>query len=224
MQQISPIKKRMLETIENKGISKYQFYQNTGITRGVLDKETGISEDNIAKYIAYYPDINLEWLITGKGTMLKDGNTELKKTITLDNADYLRKHGIPLIPIEAMAGIGSNAEYSISENDIQDYFIIPQLKGLADCAFIVTGDSMAYTYLRGDYVICKKIYLDVDFIQWNKAYVLDTTQGTMVKRVLKCNREEFLTCVSDNTSYDPFDIPISSIRNIALVLALVRLE
>lgn len=76
MQQISPIKEKILQYIDLKGISKYKFYQDSGITRGVLDKESGISEDNIAKFIAYDQTINLEWLFTGKGEMFKTKNKE----------------------------------------------------------------------------------------------------------------------------------------------------
>ena len=71
MQQISLIKKRILQYIDYKGITKYKFYQDSGITRGVLDKESGITEDNIAKFIAYEPNINFTWLLTGEGKMLK---------------------------------------------------------------------------------------------------------------------------------------------------------
>ena len=78
MQQISPIKKRILQYIDNQGLTKYKFYQDSGITRGVLDKDSGITEDNIAKFIAYAPDVNLSWLLTGEGEML---NTKSKKNV-----------------------------------------------------------------------------------------------------------------------------------------------
>lgn len=71
MQEISPIKNRILQYLEYKGVSKYKFYVESRITRGVLDKDSGISEDNIAKFIAYEPNINLEWLLTGKGEMFR---------------------------------------------------------------------------------------------------------------------------------------------------------
>lgn len=77
MQQISPIKQRILNYIDLKGISKYKFYQSTGITRGVLDKESGISEENIAKFIAYDNNVNLEWLLLGKGNIYKTKNIEV---------------------------------------------------------------------------------------------------------------------------------------------------
>ena len=84
MQQISPIKKRILQYIDNQGLTKYKFYQDSGITRGVLDKDSGITEDNIAKFIAYAPDVNLSWLLTGEGEML---NTKSEENVLKKNED-----------------------------------------------------------------------------------------------------------------------------------------
>ena len=71
MQEKSPIKKNILQYIEYKGISKYKFYQETGITRGVLDQNNGMSEENTARFIAQYPEVSTDWLLTGKGAMLR---------------------------------------------------------------------------------------------------------------------------------------------------------
>ncbi|ALJ05147.1 hypothetical protein APS56_08425 [Pseudalgibacter alginicilyticus] len=92
MQNFSPIKKRILQYIEYKHISKYKFYQETGITRGVLDKDSGISEDNIAKFIAYDKTINLEWLLTGVGEMIKRetvSNESQAKIYSNDKDEYI---------------------------------------------------------------------------------------------------------------------------------------
>lgn len=86
MQQISLIKKRILQYIDNQGLTKYKFYQDSGITRGVLDKDSGITEDNIAKFIAYAPDVNLSWLILGEGEMLNTKSEEKtnKKNVSIN--------------------------------------------------------------------------------------------------------------------------------------------
>lgn len=73
-QLFSPIKARILQFIDYRGISKYKFYKETGITRGVLDKKNGICEDNIAKFIACYAKVSAEWLLRGSGGMLKEEN------------------------------------------------------------------------------------------------------------------------------------------------------
>jgi hypothetical protein len=71
MQENSIIKKNILKFIEYKGISKYKFYQKTGITRGILGQNNGMSEENTAKFLAYFPEIDANWLLTGEGEMLK---------------------------------------------------------------------------------------------------------------------------------------------------------
>ena len=71
MQEKSPIKKRILHFLDYKDISKYKFYQETGITRGILNQDNGISEENTAKFLAYYNEISLNWLFKGEGPMLR---------------------------------------------------------------------------------------------------------------------------------------------------------
>lgn len=71
MSKISPIKEKILRFIDIKGISKYQFYRDTGIARSTLDKDSGISEENIAKFIAQYPEVNVEWLFLDKGEIFR---------------------------------------------------------------------------------------------------------------------------------------------------------
>ena len=68
---ISPVKDRILYYIENLSISKREFYSKTGISRGTLESPTGITEDTLAKFIATYPEVSLEWLIRGEGEIVR---------------------------------------------------------------------------------------------------------------------------------------------------------
>jgi len=70
MQEKSLIKQNILQFIDYKGITKYKFYQKSGITRGVLDQNNGMSEENTTRFLACYPEVNPTWLLTGKGSML----------------------------------------------------------------------------------------------------------------------------------------------------------
>jgi hypothetical protein len=68
MQEKSLIKKNILKFIDNKGISRYNFYKVTGITRGILDQNNGMSEENIARFLAVYgKEVSADWLFTGSG-------------------------------------------------------------------------------------------------------------------------------------------------------------
>lgn len=65
---------RILIVLENKGITKYKFCKNLSLSNGFLDKSREISTDKYAKILAYFIDVNPNWLLTGKGEMLNDDN------------------------------------------------------------------------------------------------------------------------------------------------------
>ncbi len=71
MKKISTYKKRLLLFIDYKGITKNKFYTETGVSNGVLDKKSGLSLETVEKIISVYPELNLDWLVTGKGFMIK---------------------------------------------------------------------------------------------------------------------------------------------------------
>lgn len=77
MTNISTQKERILKFLEFKGISKNKFYIKTGISNGVLDKKSGLSMDTVEKFYSTYEEVNAEWLLTGKGDMLKPNIKEM---------------------------------------------------------------------------------------------------------------------------------------------------
>lgn len=75
MYKILPIKERILRFIDLKGIKKIDFCEITGISYANLKGKSLYSEiggDKIAEILSIYSDLNAEWLVTGKGSMLKN--------------------------------------------------------------------------------------------------------------------------------------------------------
>ncbi|HAY3505753.1 S24 family peptidase [Elizabethkingia anophelis] len=158
--------------------------------------------------------INANWLLTGEGEMLKNNISMIK--VAEPN------EGLPLIPIEAMAGYGTGS-MQVMDYDTS-FYVVPEFTELkAEFMIRVKGSSMSPKYNSGDLLACKKISLG-KFFQWNKAYVLDTEQGALVKRVKPSKQEGCIQLVSDNANYDPFDISLNDIYSIAIVLGVIRLE
>lgn len=131
---------------------------------------------------------------------------------------------IPLVSISAVAGFG-NAEFSIQESDVKDYYVVPKFKDRRiDFMIEVSGSSMYPKYSPGDVVACT-ILKESQFIQWNKVHVIGTSeQGILIKRIKKCSDKDYYTLVSDNKDYDPFEIPAKEITGIAIVVGVIRLE
>lgn len=67
-------KRRILQFIDYKGIGITKFFKETGIKRGFLDTDkldSSVSDMFLAKIIAVFPELNIEWLLTGEGEMLR---------------------------------------------------------------------------------------------------------------------------------------------------------
>ena len=62
------------------------------------------------------------------------------------------------------------------------------------------------------------------FIQWHRAYVIDSEQGPLIKRLEMGSDESKVTFVSENQKYTPFELDKAEVRNIALVVGLIRAE
>ena len=210
---------RLQEYMKVKGINDNQMTVAADLSVGLLGKlkksGKGMNSANIEKILLHYTDLSSEWLLTGRGRMLRTSDTPVAKAANIPNV------GIPLIPLSAMAGALTD-ESTILEYECERY-TVPAFKG-ADFLIPIKGNSMSPTYLSGDIVACQRIPLSNLFFQWNKPYVLDTKQGALIKRIKPGSDKEHILIVSDNKEYDPFELPYSKINAVALVMGLIRLE
>ena len=215
------IKERVLYFIENQGEKKETFFEDLGMSyanfKGV-QKKSALGSDKIDKILSKYPDLNLEWLFSGKGEMLK---SEPTKTETSKEESV---KGIPLVNATAIGGYGNNV-FSFEERDVKDYYVIPKFKHKqVDFMIEVEGSSMYPKYNSGDVVACR-IIKERNFIQWNKTHVIATReQGIIIKRIKPSDAPNSLLMVSDNESYDPFNVPEEEIEGLAIVVGVIRLE
>ena len=220
-QEKSPIKQNILRYLAQKGVSAYEFYKESGVTRGILQQNNGISEDNIARFLAYAPDVNIEWLLTGEGPMLSHPTPPTPPT---KPTSHPSTSGIPLIPLDAVAGFPAESGGGVRLEDCERY-VIPEFENKgANFLIRVSGDSMVPLYYSGDLLACRKI-TDIRFFQWGTVYVLETSQGVLVKRVQESiDHADSILCVSENSSvHHPFLLPRDDIRSLSTIVGLVRL-
>lgn len=195
----------------------------------VLASVLGTSEANIRNYLKNTPprsdmlekivniyDVNPEWLLMGVGNMLKEKDCDV--------TEELSSIGIPLIPIEALAGLAGDDNDGIRYEDCDRYVVPDFEKSGIEFLVKVSGSSMYPKYSSGDVLACKRIK-DVLFFQWGKIYVIDSSQGQLVKRVFEHENPDYLLLVSENKeNYPPFALPKSDIRSLSIVLGVIRME
>src|SRR6185437_3858275 len=112
---------------------------------------------------------------------------------------------IQLVPVKAAAGY--LAGYADPEFlDELNTFTLPMLAPGNYRAFQIVGDSMLPT-TSGSVIVGEKVD-DIEEIKSNQTYiVVSRNEGIVYKRVMKNNKSKNkLTLVSDNTSYQPYNV------------------
>ena len=218
------IKDKILAFIKEKGLSREDFYRETGLSASNFKGAAMKSElggDKIVKILTMYKDLSPDWLLLDEGEMIKQEFSRSSSNVPVGLKTDHQNEGIPLIPVDAMAG-AFTGEQQVLEYECERY-VVPAFKG-ADFLIPVKGVSMHPRFSSGDIVACKRLSMDNIFFQWNKVYVIDTAQGPLIKRLKPGSDKDHVLVVSDNTAYDPFELAISNIYHLALVIGVIRLE
>lgn len=215
---------RIKQYIDFKRVNIASFEKNVGMSNGSfasqLKKNKTIGVDKLENILKIYPEINPEWLLTGKEPMLNQ-NRVIAGKLMVEKINT----GIPMLPFDAFAGIGDSTVAGVNFDTIEERYIVPLFDGIkVDFMLPVRGSSMYPKYSSGDVVACRLVN-ELLFVQWNKVYVIDSlSQGVIMKRILKGDTTDFIVCRSDNKDYGDFNVPMTDIRCIALVVGVIRLE
>ena len=228
------VKERIKLFCRTEGITISAFENSIGASNGyvnAISKSIGI--DRINLLLEKYSNLNIEWLLTGKGEMVKTKCTPqhnyVDPTIAVHNknteisadtqiSDTQNSQTRPRIPLEAAAGSLSIALTSVSQSECEQLPIIPTLPQY-DFTIVARGESMLPAIESGDELACRFIH-ESAFIQWGRIHVLDTAQGIVVKRIFESDGR--ILCRSDNKNYPDFPVTKEEIHHMALVVGLLR--
>lgn len=167
--------------------------------------------------------INIDWLFTGEGNMLKQEQPE-KHTYKLKTDYNVDNQAIPLYEIDATAGLITLFDNQVTQNPVGEISIPNAPK--CDGALYVRGDSMYPILKSGDIVAYKTIY-DPNNIFWGEMYLIDIDvegeQYLTIKYIQRSDKgDDYVYLVSHNGNHQPVHILKSNIRALALVKASIR--
>lgn len=87
------MKERLRQLIDYYNISANLFSQKIGVSEGairkILTQDTTIRSDTLEKISQNFADINMDWLITGRGEMLLNNHQE--EISTINNSDNVSR-------------------------------------------------------------------------------------------------------------------------------------
>ena len=211
------------------GMSQYDFYRKTGITRGILGQSNGISEENISRFLAHFSEVSAEWLLTGRGPMLRQPVVEspipaVQTTFPLRSDRTVALQSVPLYELDATAGLVALFTGKSGSQPL-NFLQIPDLPP-CDGAVYVRGDSMYPLLKSGDIVLYKEVANFAGDILWGEMYLLSFSLNgedyIAIKYIQRADDKRFVRLASYNPHYSPKDIPLDSIHALALIKASVR--
>ena len=137
---------RLTQLIDKKGISAYYLSKATGVSQATISRlksdATARASISTNERIARYFKVSAEWLLTGEGDK-RDNHTD-KST--------QQSNGLPLIPIDAVAGFPTADNDGAALADCQRY-VVPEFNAKGANSLIrVSGDSMMPMFHIGDII------------------------------------------------------------------------
>lgn len=209
------LKDRLKEVRDYAKMGQTNFEKHTGISGGYFNNlKSSIGSDTVLKIVDKFPELNIDWLITGKGSMLK--SAEPTPAI---NQEY---KGAPYYNVDFIGG------FDLVSNDqttIPDYYIDypPYNKdGVMWCN--VTGHSMEPEINHGDTIAIKELKDWRTYLPFGEVYGIVTTEHRTIKRVSKSDKEGFMRLIPTNSSpeFAAQDIPLTIVMKVFQVLGSVK--
>lgn len=224
---------RLKEYIDNKGITIAEFERmakwSNGLLGPQLKKNGTVGLNKIENILSIFPNLNLEWLITGVGEMEKLAvERSLNEPFEIYNRSTEKRHASQLIPLYDVAATAGKVElYDSNSNNVIDYLSIPNMPK-CDGAMAVVGDSMYPLVKSGDLVLYKVVTDELPYsILWGQMYLIslkvDGEYLKMVKFVQRSDHgDEWIKLVSQNTHHAPLEVAIKNIGAMGLIKGLFR--
>lgn len=213
---------RAIQYLKGKGLVRRQkdiaaqmCTTESSVSNALADRSGSLNDNFLLRFNRAFGDVfSNAWLLDGTGEMLAGGGQIGEEG---NFTTYL-------VPLAAMAGALTGFD-STGVTEYECERIIVPIAGV-DFAVPVYGDSMSPEYPSGTRVLVKRINPDA-FIAWGSVYVLDTTNGMLLKEVQPCeDDDDFITCHSLNPSgrYKDFDVKRTHIRAMYRVLASITMK
>ena len=167
---------------------------------------------NTAKRWAEAFGFDAEFLTTGHGQLMADAGT------TIIQEEYT----VPLLPIFAQAGHLTGWSEGVRESECER--VISPVQDV-DFAVHIYGESMSPDIPNGSVCYVKRIDPSL-FVDWGKAYILDTLNGPVLKYLAPGNDREHLRCVSANHDpiYAPFEVSMTDVLGIYRVVVCMSMK
>lgn len=236
---------------EEKLLALGKYLRETGHTQASIASQLGVSQPYVnalltgrkafgksqAKKWGDLYGLSPSWLLTGEGSMLKDGAPATQtspensaRPLVSSDRDWVE---IPLVPHRAKAGALSGFGDPCWEEDKQTMPVLIDKRLKGDyLLFEVSGDSMddgtSTAFLDGDVLLCRvlpKSDWQYGIKRRRDTYCVVATEaeGIVLKEVVNHNKAtNEITCHSLNSQYQDYSVKLDDVQGIFYVEELIK--
>lgn len=206
-----------------RGLNDNMVTRDLSFSVGLIGKSRKVGRDlskNATEAILnFYTDIEPVWLKTGEGSMLRSSPPAPFKKITESEVEAVSMDSYTEVPFFDLA-VSAGLPCLQGQAGWLDTRLVPARFAGKDIAVVrVSGDSMddgtARSICHGDELVVKFEPLDLagGLPIRTRLFVVDTTEGAVVKQIAELNRSEgFVLLRSFNPSYPDYSIPLSEVN------------
>ena len=244
------VKERLIRFIKSIRFTQKEFCDSIGVCKSYVSTiRQSIAPDKLSKIRESYPDLNIEWLLTGKGEMLNgtrvvsgsvvvtnngqiNGNNNMNVTHTHSSSAEQCDEDVPMSEVEELPIIPSKIVneptidvYSyINENNTDTTPKVPQLPK-ASAGYKIKSRAMEPDIYPGDMLFLEPYPVGEEHIVPGDPYVVDTSTNGLVTRYLFYSDDGGFLAVSKNPDrYPNFVIKREHINSISRIVGLLRLN
>ena len=208
-----------------------QLIDKLGLSQTAFSREINVPQPSISAYLngrnlpkidffialkSRFPEVNLDWLIYGRGSMFVEETTRIKEP---SKQEQIR------IPVVSRIAAGQLVQHWVAEHPDEWLSLDPETLGTspADQLFglVVSGDSMEPWMYPGDIVLCstvRSVYPGCDVV-----YYRYLTGDSTIKRLVMLDRQNRrLQLAPLNPTHDLINIQLEQHDQIYRVVALFR--
>lgn len=237
------MKQRIKEYLKYKGVKIIDFSATIGVSNAYISSiRRSIQPDKLVRIQQAYPDLNIEWLVTGRGNMLNTpqqamsvinngtnsgtiGNNVCVHTgspcPSADDGEEMEVEELPIIPSNIVNEPKIDVLKYITANDTDTAPIVHQFPE-AFAYYKIKSKAMEDKICAGDTLAIIPYPKGEEFIIPGDPYVVDTNTNGLITRRLFMHPDGYRAVSNNPDEYPEFIIPFKHVIRVYRIVGLLR--
>lgn len=215
---------RLALYLKSMSITRTVFAEKLGTSQptisAILSGSRPLSKGMLARIGEKYSNLNIDWLLTGEGDMLRIPQADKSSGEESVNIGNMQQKSdfrlVPLINIDSVGGIHSDNITTPSEQYIIRMMPFTEARE-GDVAIIQSGTSMYPTIPPGSALLIREVIGWKEYFGYGGIYVIWLKDGRRITKEIRrydADPKNYVWCVSYNPDVADEELPKSMIRGV----------